>query len=91
MKRSMDEEGHSRGKGKISGTTWAGIGLIILGILAGAYVSPTIEPFVHPERAALVEQAQTIQVQNALLKQQVDCLVNGINQNHGKTTVSECT
>lgn len=91
MKRSMDDEGHSRGKGKIPGTAWVGVGLIILGMLVGAYISPAIEPFVHPERAALVERAQTIQTQNELLKQQVDCLVNGINQNHGKTTVNECT
>ncbi len=87
----MDEETRSRPKTRIPPLFWLGLGLFVLGIVVGAYLSPFLDPFFNAERAAMVQNSQTIQNQNALLKEQVDCLVNGINQNHGKKTVDECT
>ena len=68
-----------------------GIGLIVIGIIIGAYLADTLSPWISPAKAQLVENTETIQTQNKLLKEQVDCLVNGINTNHGKATIDECT
>lgn len=68
-----------------------GIGLIIIGIIIGAYLADTLAPWISPAKARLVESTETIQTQNKLLKEQIDCLVNGINANHGKATITECT
>ncbi len=68
-----------------------GIGLILLGIMVGIYLSDSLGGFINPEKAQLVEMSETLHTQNALLKEQIDCLVDGINENNGKTTIDTCT
>ncbi len=87
----MDDEGRGHGKTKMSGTTGIIMMVIVVGILIGAYVSPYLDPILNPERAAKIQNAQVLTQQNKLLKEQVDCLVNGIQANHGKAAVEECT
>jgi len=85
----MDEKGHHP-KG-LSPTMWAGIILLIIGIIIGVSLAPYVEPFTNPARAASIDQQEAMATQNALLKEQVDCLVNGIQLNMGKATINECT
>jgi uncharacterized membrane-anchored protein YhcB (DUF1043 family) len=86
----MDEEEPRKRKKKMSGQTVALVIVLIIGIVIGVLIAQYVEPFVFPERAALVAQSQTIQTQNQLLKQQIDCLVNGIQQGRGITAIAEC-
>lgn len=86
----MDHD-HGKDKGKIPATFWVGLILILIGIFIGAYASPTLDPLVNPERAQLVENSKILQTQNELLKQQIDCLVNGIELSNGKATIAQCT
>ncbi len=69
----------------------AGIGLLVVGIIIGAYIADALTPWISPEKAQLVANTDTIQKQNTLLKEQVDCLVDGIILSHGKATIDECT
>ncbi|MBM3281851.1 MAG: hypothetical protein FJY86_00735 [Candidatus Diapherotrites archaeon] len=85
----MSNENHER-KG-ISGKMMVGIGLIVIGIIIGAYAADALSPWIAPEKALLVSNTETIQQQNKLLKEQVDCLVSGIQENHGKAAIDECT
>lgn len=89
--KHMDEDGRSHGKSKISGMSGIVIVVIIMGVLIGAYVSPYLDPILNPDRAAKLQNAQALTEQNKLLKQQVDCLMNGVQANHGKATIDECT
>ncbi|MFH0969865.1 MAG: hypothetical protein V1776_00155 [Candidatus Diapherotrites archaeon] len=84
-------EDHAKGKKGIPPLFWAGMLLIIMGVVLGAYVAPYMEGWINPERAEAIQNAQDLAAQNTLLKNQIDCLVNGINLNHGKTTITECT
>ncbi len=70
---------------------WIGIGLVLVGMILGAYAADTLAPWINPTKAALIQNTENIQRQNALLKEQIDCLANGINANHGKKTLEECT
>lgn len=65
--------------------------VLMIGVLVGAYVSPYLDPLLNPDRATKIQNAQVLTQQNKLLKEQVDCLVNGIQANHGKATIDECT
>lgn len=85
----MDEKGH--GKQGIPSTVWMGLILILVGIIIGASIAPYVEPWTNPARATAMQNAQALTTQNQLLKNQVDCLVNGIELNHGKATLNECT
>jgi hypothetical protein len=85
----MDEKTHS-GKG-VSAKIWAGIALILVGVILGVSLAPYVEPFTNPERAQSIDQQEALATQNQLLKGQVDCLVNGIQLNKGKATLTECT
>jgi predicted transcriptional regulator len=85
----MSGENHE--KKSISGKMMLGIGLIVVGIFIGAYAADALSPWIAPEKALLVSNTETIQQQNKLLKEQVDCLVGGIEASHGKATIDECT
>jgi hypothetical protein len=85
----MSAESHEK-KG-ISGKMVLGIGLIVIGIIIGAYLADALNPWINPSKTMLVENTETIQEQNKLLKEQVDCLVSGINESHGKAAIEECT
>jgi hypothetical protein len=84
----MDDKGHHP-KG-LSSTVWMGIILLIIGAIIGISITPYVEPFTNPARAASIDQQEALATQNTLLKEQVDCLVNGIQLNHGKATLNEC-
>lgn len=84
----MDDKGHHP-KG-LSPTMWMGIILLIIGVIIGVSLAPYVEPFTNPARAASIDQQEALATQNMLLKEQVDCLVNGIQLNHGKATLNEC-
>lgn len=85
----MSSESHDK-KG-ISGKMALGMGLIVIGIILGAYIADALNPWINPGKTQLVENTEAIQAQNKLLKEQVDCLVNGITLSHGKATIAECT
>ena len=84
------EEDSPRKKKKMSNQTIGLVIVLIVGIVIGVLVAQYVEPYIFPERAALIAQSNTIQTQNRLLKGQIDCLVNGIQQSRGITTIAEC-
>lgn len=81
----------NREKSGISGKMALGIGLILVGIILGASISDALSPWINPGKTQLLQNTESIQAQNKLLKEQVDCLVNGINLSHGKAAIDECT
>jgi hypothetical protein len=85
----MNEHAHE--KPVIPFSVWGGIALLLVGVVVGTYLAPALEPWINPERAALLQNTQTTVAQNALLKNQVDCLTEGIMQNHGKAALTDCT
>ena len=85
----MDERAHS--KGGVPPLVWGGAVILLIGIIIGVNIAPTLEPWVNPVHAATSQNQNTLNTQNQKLKEQVDCLVNGIQLNHGKATLSECT
>ncbi len=85
----MDE--HPRSKGGIPPLVWGGIVILLIGIIFGANIAPILDPWINPSRAAVAQNQNTLTTQNQKLKEQIDCLVNGIQLNHGKATLSECT
>ena len=87
--RGMDD--HHKEKKGIPLVFWGWAALLVIGIVAGVYIAPHVEPWAHPERAEAVAHAQQLQVQNRLLKEQVDCLVGGIQSENGEATLAECT
>ncbi|MEK6970716.1 MAG: hypothetical protein AABW68_03395 [archaeon] len=84
----MDEK--SRPSKGLSFNAGAWIVLLIIGILMGVTLAPYVEPFTNPSRVAAMERQEALMTQNQLLKEQVDCLVNGIQLNQGKATLTNC-
>ena len=86
----MDEESHSRKRGKPSLEMMAFVLMLVLGIVIGVYASQYVESIVFPEKYKLSQEAEALHTQNQLLKEKVDCLSDAIQLNRGKAGLTEC-
>ncbi len=86
----MEDEArpHKKGKPSIEMIVFALI--LVIGIIIGVYSAQYLQEFVSPEQYKLTQEAKLLRTQNQLLKEKVDCLTNGINQNRGKASLTEC-
>lgn len=87
----MEDEGHSRKKGKPSIEMIAFALILVIGIIIGIYSAQYLQEFVSPEQYKLTQEAKLLHAQNQLLKEKVDCLTNGIQENRGKASLTECS
>ncbi len=86
----MEDETPSRRKGKPSIEMVAFVLILIIGIIVGVYAAQFLQEFVAPEQFKLTQEAKLLRTQNQLLKEKVDCLTDGIQQNRGKASLTEC-
>ncbi|QQR92806.1 MAG: hypothetical protein IPJ89_01010 [Candidatus Iainarchaeum archaeon] len=87
----MEDEGHTRKKGKPSMEMIAFALMLVIGIVIGIYSAQYLQEFVAPEQFKLAQEAKLLHTQNQLLKEKVDCLTDGIQQNRGKASLTECS
>ena len=87
----MEDDTPSRRKGKPSMEMMAFALVLVIGFVLGIYAAQYLQEFVAPEQFKLTQEAQLLRTQNRLLNAKVDCLTDGIQQNRGKASLTECS